>query len=83
MIRTYLSIPYLGQDDAGEPTRNWAHLTFSPPDGKPVHRRKIKRAVRKWIWLQLGRCIHPEEMHMLLKRVQYFDQEGNKVDPYN
>lgn len=70
-VITYLSIPYLGMNDDGEATRNWAHFTFKHADGLPVDKRKIKRMVRKWIWHNLERRIIGEELRMLMKRVQY------------
>lgn len=78
-VITYLSIPYLGMDDAGNATRNWAHLTFKHEDGLPVDKRKIKRMIRKWVWSQLERRINNEELRMLLRRVQYLDENGAPV----
>lgn len=78
-VITYLSIPYLGMDDEGNATRNWAHFTFKHADGLPVDKRKIKRMVRKWIKLNLERTIHGEELAMLMKRVQYLDENGAPV----
>lgn len=81
-VTTYLSMPYLGMDDAGEPTRNWAHFTFKHADGYPVDKRKIKRMVRKWIWQNLERRVHSEELHMLMKRVQYLTEDGEPINAH-
>ena len=78
-ITTYLSMPYIGMDDDGTATRNWAHFRFKHADGLPVDKRKIKRMVRKWIWLNLGRQVHQEELCMLMKRVWHSDEEGKRV----
>lgn len=78
-VITYLSMPYLGMNDAGEPTRNWAHFTFRHEDGLQVDKRKIKRMVRKWIWQNLERRVHQEELHMLMKRVQYRTEDGELI----
>lgn len=78
-VVTYLSMPYLGMDDEGNATRNWAHFKFQHADGLRVDKRKIKRLVRKWIWHNLERRVNQEDMRMILRRVQYLDENGEPV----
>lgn len=66
----FLSFPYLlAKEGTDECERCWAHMTFKTADGSTVDRRVIKKVVRKWVKINLGRSIHPRELHKLLKRV--------------
>lgn len=59
----HINVPYLGMDDAGEPTRNFAVFRFK---GIVDHRR-IKRMVRKLMGTMLERTIHTGELRLVVK----------------
>lgn len=75
-VITYLSMPYIGMDEDGSTTRNWAHFTFKHKDGKPVPKRRVKREVRKWIKRNLGRAVLTEELRAVVRRVQYIETDN-------
>lgn len=61
-----LAVPYIGLDEAGNTTRNWANFRFAGQ----VDRRRIKRMVRKWVKRNLGRRIHTSELHSVCRTVR-------------
>lgn len=70
--KSFVAVPYIGMDEHGDTTRNWAHMHFTQADKYP-DRRKIKRAVRWWVKKNLDRSLHSEELAMIMKRVIRFD----------
>lgn len=65
-----ISVPYLGMNDMGETTRNWAHMTIDRLEGT-LCPRQIKKVIRKWVKQELGRKISDDELAMCMKRVEY------------
>lgn len=65
-----ISLPYIGMDESGNSTRNWAHMTIDRLEGR-LCPRQVKKAIRGWVKQELGRSICPEELHMAMKRVEY------------
>lgn len=57
-----LSMPYVGMDEAGASTREWAHFKFNGT----VDLRRIRREVRKWIKRNLGRNVCTAELRMVV-----------------
>jgi len=53
-----LRIPYLGLNDTGDTTRNWAVLKFIGD----VDLRRIKREVRRWAKRDLDRTLDTDEL---------------------
>ena len=65
-MNVLVSFPYLGMDDAGETTREWAHMRFS--SSEYIQTRRVKREVRKWVKRNLGRTLHTRELLLIMKR---------------
>lgn len=61
-INPYVNVPYIGMNDAGEPTHNWARFRFVGN----VERRRIKRMVRKQMNKMLERTVHTTELLKLI-----------------
>jgi hypothetical protein len=57
-----ISMPYVGMDEAGASTREWAHFKFNGQ----VDLRRIKREVRKYVKRNLGRHVHTSELRMVV-----------------
>ena len=62
-INPYINVPYLGMDEEGNSTRNWAKFRFIGS----VERRRIKRMVRKQMNKMLGRSVHTSELLTIIK----------------
>lgn len=65
-----VSIPYLDTDEDGSTVRKWDTLKF----GQVMDHRSVKRYVRKWGHVYLGRQIHSQELRALVKRNRITEQ---------
>ena len=68
----FLSIPFINTNEDGSTERCWAHMDFNGA----VDKRRIKRQIKKWVRLQLGRKLGREELAMLLRRIRNKSLDG-------
>lgn len=61
-----VSVPFIDLNADGETDRAWAGMRF---EGN-VDRRRVKREIVKWIKRNIGRQVHPNELYLLMKKVQ-------------
>lgn len=67
-----VSFPFLGRDENNEVTHEKALMRFTSYGTQPeIDLRRVKREIRKWVKINLGRVLHCTELRAVLRRVQY------------
>jgi hypothetical protein len=69
ILNPLVNVPWIGppKEDGSMPDRMWSTLRFTGMTDV----RRVKRSIRKFVWQQLERRLHGEELGKLTRKRRY------------